>query len=425
MIRIAAVHDDSLGSELGLTAGTELLSINGYELHDFLDWEFRAADDRFTLLAQSADGDVVEYDVERPEGLPLGVELERPSIRRCANRCDFCFVDGLPEGLRSPLYIRDDDYRLSFRYGNFATLTNLKRRDIDRIIEYRLSPLYVSVHATDPTVRRRVLRNPRAPEIVPQLRRFGLRGIRFHTQIVLQPDVNDGSVLERSLEDLYALRDAVLSVSVVPVGLTEFSKHHLVRQPSAAECRAAITLVDRYARRAFGERDAHWAYGSDELYLVAELPLPPPERYDGFEQVENGVGAVRYLQRQIDLAHDTLPDLGDTRAAVVTGKAMEHLMPTVLATLATRTRGSFELLVVENDLFGPSVTTAGLLPGLAIQRALEERHDLDLALLPAEALNESDRFVDDLSLEELATRVPANLCPSRNFADAFTRGASV
>jgi NifB/MoaA-like Fe-S oxidoreductase len=392
MIRIAAVHDDSLGSELGLTAGTELLSINGYELHDFLDWEFRAADDRFTLLAQSADGDVVEYDVERPEGLPLGVELERPSIRRCANRCDFCFVDGLPEGLRSPLYIRDDDYRLSFRYGNFATLTNLK---------------------------------PRAPEIVPQLRRFGLRGIRFHTQIVLQPDVNDGSVLERSLEDLYALRDAVLSVSVVPVGLTEFSKHHLVRQPSAAECRAAITLVDRYARRAFGERDAHWAYGSDELYLVAELPLPPPERYDGFEQVENGVGAVRYLQRQIDLAHDTLPDLGDTRAAVVTGKAMEHLMPTVLATLATRTRGSFELLVVENDLFGPSVTTAGLLPGLAIQRALEERHDLDLALLPAEALNESDRFVDDLSLEELATRVPANLCPSRNFADAFTRGASV
>src|SRR5689334_381930 len=160
----------------------------------------------------------MEYDIERPEGLPMGVTLEAPRIRRCANHCDFCFVDGNPVGLRTPLYIRDDDYRLSFRYGNFATLTNLKSKDVERILEYRLSPLYVSVHATDPVIRRRLLRNPKAPDVLQQLKYFAKGGIRFHTQIVMQPGVNDGAVLEQSLEDLYALGEPVLSVAVVPVG---------------------------------------------------------------------------------------------------------------------------------------------------------------------------------------------------------------
>ena len=172
MIRVASVAPDSIAADLGLPPGTELLSVNGRELADFLDWEFLTADEQFLLLARLPDGDMVEFDIERPEGHPLGVHLEPPRIRRCANRCDFCFVDGLPDGLRDVLYIRDDDYRLSFRYGNFATLTNLKPRDIHRIKEYRLSPLYVSVHATDPTVRRYLLRNPSAPDIIPQLREF-------------------------------------------------------------------------------------------------------------------------------------------------------------------------------------------------------------------------------------------------------------
>jgi putative radical SAM enzyme (TIGR03279 family) len=198
VLRVAAVEPSSLASELGIAPGTELLTINGRDLGDFLDFEFLAADEAFLLHVRTPAGEEIEYDIERPEGLPLGITLEPPSIKRCANRCDFCFVDGNPEDARKSLFIRDDDYRLSFRHGNFATLTNLKQKDVDRILEYRLSPLYVSVHATDPEVRRRLLRNAQAPAILPQLEAFVAGGIRFHTQIVVVPEVNDGAVLERS-----------------------------------------------------------------------------------------------------------------------------------------------------------------------------------------------------------------------------------
>ena len=223
MIKVTAVEAGSIAEELGLRAGTELVSVNGRELEDFLDWEFLAAEEEFTLHIRQPDGAEIEFEIERPLSEPLGLAVEPPRIRRCANRCDFCFVDGLPEGLREVLYIRDDDYRLSFQYGNFATLTNLKPKDVERIIEYRLSPLYVSVHATDPVTRRWLLRNPTAPDILEQLRHFAAHGIRYHTQVVLSPGVNDGAVLERTLGDLFGLGAPVLSVSVVPVGLTEFS----------------------------------------------------------------------------------------------------------------------------------------------------------------------------------------------------------
>ena len=420
MIRVQSVAAGSLGLELGLLPGTELVAVNGRPLEDFLDWEFLTADERFVLSVRLPGGEAIEYDIERPEGLPMGVTLEPPRIRRCANHCDFCFVDGNPDGLRAPLYIRDDDYRLSFRYGNFATLTNLKPWDVDRILEYRLSPLYVSVHATDPTVRRWLLRNPEAPEIVSQLRWFGDRGIAFHTQVVLVPGVNDGVQLERTLADLYDVGPAVLSVSVVPVALTEFSKRHLVREPTRDECRAALAAVDRAATRALaGGRGGPWCYGADDLYLQAGVPLPPAEWYGDFEQRENGVGAVRFLQTRIAAAAERLPELSGQRIGVVTGSAMGALMPQVLDRLAGVTGARFELVVVENTLFGSSVTTAGLLPGAAIERALAGREDLDLALLPAEAVNDDLRFMDDVTAPALAERLPMPIRLSADFADVL------
>ncbi|MGE0354768.1 MAG: DUF512 domain-containing protein [Gemmatimonadales bacterium] len=416
---MTAVHPDGLGAELGLRPGTELLSVNGHEIDDFLDWEFLAADEAFLLHVRQPDGEEIEYDIERPEGLPMGVSVEPPRVRRCANRCDFCFVDGLPEGLRETLYIRDDDYRLSFKYGNFATLTNLKQRDIDRIVEYRLSPLYVSVHATDTVARRHLLRNPTAPDVLEQLRFFAQHGIVFHTQIVMSPGVNDGEVLERSLEDLYGLGDPVLNVSVVPVGLTEFSKHHLVREPAEQECRAALAIVERFSARARRERGKTWAFGADELYLRAGLDLPAADLYDGFEQVENGVGSVRYLQQRIAAEADGLAGWHGKRIGVLTGTSMGALMPQILEPLSGLTGASFELLSLQNPLFGSSVTCAGLLPGAAFRSALEGRRDLDLALIPGEALNEDGIFMDDLTFDALARAVPLEVRPSYCFADAL------
>ena len=424
MLKVTAVRPGSIADELGLVAGTELVSVNGRELEDFLDWEFLTAEEEFTLHVRQPDGVEIHFEIERPFSEALGVAVEPPRIRRCANRCDFCFVDGLPQGLREVLYIRDDDYRLSFQYGNFATLTNLKPRDVQRIIEYRLSPLYVSVHATDPVTRRWLLRNPTAPDILEQFGHFAAHGIRFHTQIVLSPGVNDGAVLERTLGDLYGLGAPVLSVSVVPVGLTEFSKHSLVREPSAAECRAAAGPVEAWQLRAQRERGAHWVYGADELYLRASMELPPEVSYEEFEQVENGVGSVRFLQRRIREDATAFQEWEGLRIGVVTGTSMGQLMPQVLEPLAEASGASFDLLVVENGLFGPRVTTAGLLPGKSIAAALRQASGLDLALLPAESVNDDLRFIDGVPAPDLAADVSFPLRFSKHFSDALELGAA-
>jgi putative radical SAM enzyme (TIGR03279 family) len=419
MVRVAQVHPDALGAQVGLRPGTELLAINGRALHDFLDWEFLSAEEKFDLDVRQPDGELITFEIERDLDDPFGVTLEPPRVRRCANRCDFCFVDGLPEGLRQGLYIRDDDYRLSFRYGHFVTMTNLKEWDLERIIEYRLSPLYVSVHATDPVMRRLVLRNPLAQDIVPLLSRLAAHGIVFNTQIVMSPGVNDGAVMEQTLTDLYAMGEAVLNCSVVPVGLTEFSKHHLVREPTVEECRAAIATVERWAARALRERGIPWALGADELYVRAELALPPEAAYGTFEQVENGVGAVRFLQRQVREERAAFGAWSGLRIGVVTGTAMGGLMPTVLDDITRASGADLRLIVVENSLFGPSVTTAGLLPGRAIETALESHRDLDLILIPGEAVNDDGLFMDDLRFAEVAARSPVELRLSKRFSDAL------
>jgi putative radical SAM enzyme (TIGR03279 family) len=368
---------------MGVVAGTELLTVNGRSLADFLDWEFLTADDELVIEARLPGGEEIVYEVERPEGEVLGVELEPPTVRRCANKCEFCFIEGLPQGLRKPLYVRDDDYRLSFAYGNFATLSNVKERDIARILEYRLSPLYVSVHATPWEARKILLNNPRVPNIVDQLTRLAAGGIQFHCQMVVVPGLNDGDVLEQSLRDLWALDDAVLSVALVPVGVTQFSHLYNGRPMDAVNAGRILEAVERWEERALAERHDRWVFGSDELYLLSDRPLPSAEHYGDFAQIENGVGAVASLRERVRDGLDSLPRLDGKRIGVVTGVSMAALMPELLDALRERTGAAFELLPMENSLFGPTTTTAGLLVGADIRRALVGRHDLDLALIPA------------------------------------------
>src|SRR5919206_330967 len=282
MIRVSAVLPGSIAEEIGIAPGTELNSVNGRELEDFLDWEFLSSDDELVLHARLPGGEAVLYEIERPEGEALGVELEPPRVRRCANRCEFCFIEGLPKGLRRALYVRDDDYRLSFAYGNFATLSNVKEKDIARIIEYRLSPLYVSVHATPWEARKVLLNNPRVPNILEQLTRLAAGGIQFHAQMVIVPGLNDGAVLEQSLTDLWNLGDAVISVALVPVGLTQFSHLYTGESMDRGNAERILRYVESWGERGRRERDTTWVFGSDELYLLAGRELPGAEHYGDF-----------------------------------------------------------------------------------------------------------------------------------------------
>ncbi len=425
MIRVVRALPGSIAEQVGIVPGTELLTVDGRDLDDFLDWEFLTADDAFVVTARLPDGSDVELDIERPEGEGMGVELEAPRIRRCANRCEFCFIEGLPKGLRRNLYVRDDDYRLSFAYGNFATLSNVKDKDIARILEYRLSPLYVSVHATPWEARKVLLNNPRVPNILEQLTRLAEGGIQFHCQIVVVPGFNDETVLEQSLTDLWNLGEAVPSIALVPVGVTQFSHLYTGKPMDAVNASRILDSVEAWESRALDERGDRWVFGSDELYLLAGRALPSPEHYGDFSQIENGVGAVASFRQRVFQGLESLPRLDGRRIGVVTGRSMGPLMADVLGQLRDQTGATFDLIVADNSLFGPTVTTAGLLVGADFRRVLAGRHDLDLALIPAESINDDGLFLDEESFVAMRESLPMPVFPSYDFIDVLeAEGAS-
>jgi len=419
MVKVSRVERKSIAEELGILPGTELLTVNGRPLADFLDWEFLTADEELVIEARQPDGEEVIYELERLDGEPLGISLQPPSVRRCANKCEFCFIEGLPPGLRKPLYIRDDDYRLSFAYGNFATLSNVKERDIERILEYRLSPLYVSVHATNHEARKVMLNNQRVPDIKAQLARLTAGGIQFHAQMVVVPGLNDEAVLEESLSDLWNMGEAVLSAAVVPVGLTQFSHLYTGKRMDRDTARTILVQVEKWGKRAKRERGETWVFGSDELYMLADRQLPGPEHYGEFAQIENGVGSVTSLRMRVAGGLGRVARRDGQRIGVVTGLAMAPLMEPLLDRLRAASGADFTLIVAENSLFGPTITTAGLLVGKDILTALGNRHDLDIALIPAETINDDGVFLDDFTLDAVRESLPMPIFPSYDFIDVL------
>ena len=295
----------------------------------------------------------------------------------------------------------------------------MKEKDIARILEYRLSPLYVSVHATPWEARKVLLNNTRVPNIVEQLTRLAAGGIQFHGQMLLVPGINDGDVLEQSLTDLWNLGDAMMSVALVPVGVTQFSHLYTGQSMDRDNARILLDTVHRWEARALAERGDRWVYGSDELYLLSEWPLPGVEHYGEFSQIENGVGAVTSLRQRVTDGLAQLPRLDGRRIGVVTGVSMAPLMPALLEQLHGATGATFELIPMVNTLFGPTTTTAGLLVGADIRRALADRHDLDLALIPAETINDDGLFLDEESFIALRESLPMPVFPSYDFIDAL------
>lgn len=425
MIRLGAVAPGSIAEELGLPEGIALLRINGHELRDGLDLLFYQAEERVELEAETSSGERLVYDIEKHPDESLGILPEPDKIRRCTNACPFCFVKGNPkaEKLRAGLYIKDDDYRLSFLHGHYITLTNLRPDDWERIFEQRLSPLYVSVHATDPDVRLAMLKNPRSAEIEAHLDRLAEGGIAVHAQVVLCPGVNDGPVLDRTIEDLYGWGDSILSLSIVPVGLTAYNADRGIRPLGARECRSAIERIDAARRRALSERGFGWAYAADEMFLQAGLELPGREYFDAQDLESNGVGAISLLRDQVRARLADLPRLDGRRIVLVTGSSMGPSLRALAAELGAACGAELAVVPTENSLYGPTVTTAGLLPGVDHRAALEPFAAYDLALFSRQALNDRDRFLDDLSLAELRAAFPRlEICPSENIVDVLSRG---
>jgi putative radical SAM enzyme (TIGR03279 family) len=422
VIRVASVRSDSIGEELGIRPGTRLLQINGNDLRDTLDLAFYESDETVRLLAETADGDRILYEIEKDVDRSIGLVPEPDKVRRCTNACPFCFVKGNPkiEKLRAGLYIKDDDYRLSFMFGHYVTLTNLRDEDWARIFEQRLSPLYVSVHATDPDVRLAMLRNPRSAEIGEHLDRLATGGIRIHAQVVLCPELNDGEVLERTIRDLYARGDSVLSLSIVPVGLTDYNQDRGVRPLTEAECERTLDLVERARQRARRERDTSWAYAADELFLQAGREVPGAEYFDDLELVANGVGAVSDIRDRARTDLAALPRLAGTRIVMVTGTSMAPHLTEIGREVARATGAAVETVRTENRLFGPLVTTAGLLGGEDHLRALRPYADFDIGLISRTAINDDELFLDDMSLAELRTALPGlEIWPSEHVTDVL------
>jgi putative radical SAM enzyme (TIGR03279 family) len=373
---ISAVVADSLAGRVGLQPEDELVSINGHDLRDVVDVQFYAADEQLALRVRR-HGRELAVEAERRYAEPLGLEFAHPTfdgIRRCDNRCEFCFVGQMPAGLRRSLYVRDDDYRYSFLFGSYVTLTNLDEADWSRIGEQHLSPLYVSVHATAPDLRRRVLRNPAAPDVMAQLRRLAEMDIEAHTQIVVTPGLNDGPHLERSIGDLVELYPAMRSVSVVPVGLTRFHRGRC-RIHTDAEMRAVFEQVSDWQARLRERLGVHFVYLSDEWYLRLGEEAPSAAAYDGLDLTENGVGLVRgFLDERVEIPNLRSPISNLTLA---TGTLFAPLLRRATAHLP-----NVAVVPVVNRFFGETVTVAGLLTGQDVVAQLRGQGLGDVVALP-------------------------------------------
>ncbi len=417
--RIIAVDGGSPAARARLRPGMLLEKINGHEIRDVLDYRYWSEEPKLLLELRDERGRAVKKRVKKPEGIPLGLDFETylmDAQRSCANRCVFCFIDQLPKGMRPTLYYKDDDARLSFLQGNYITLTNLSEREIDRICALRISPLNVSVHASDPDVRRAMLRNPSAGRCMELMRRLAEHDIEMNCQIVLCPGMNDGEVLTKTLEDLSALCPQVHSVSVVPVGITRYREGLPELSPVTREGAAdAIARVEKAAESNLEKHGSRVVYCSDELYLRAGLELPPIEYYEDFPQFENGVGMLRSLYEEYLEALSGLAGDERARVSVATGTAAAPLFENISQiTKKTCYNVDIKVFPVANRFFGETVDVAGLLTGSDLLAALKGEDLGERLLISATMLRHGgDVFLDDVSLAELSDALGVPVVPVR------------
>lgn len=406
---ISKIEPDSIAEEMGIEKEDILISINGKKIIDVLDYLFLISDDYLEVEIEKKDGEVWVLEIDKDYDEDLGIEFENPILDKakfCKNKCIFCFVDQLPPNMRKSLYFKDDDSRLSFLQGNFVTLTNLSDEDIDRIIEYNISPINVSIHTTNPDLRIEMLNNKNAGNVSERIKKLTENRIIINGQIVLCPGVNDGSELDRTIEDLHSLYPNICSMAIVPVGVTKFRENlYQMEIFNKEKADSVIAQVNKWQKALKQKIGTNFVYLSDEFYIMAEKSLPNYEDYEGFPQIENGVGLIRKMEYEFDEYLKTLPENleVDKTITVITGVSAAPFLKDLASKLTYKvSKLTIQVSSIINDFFGETITVSGLITGQDIINQLKDKELGDKIIIPKSMLKSDEPvFLDDVTIKDI------------------------
>ena len=429
MVKITAVDNNSRAMRAGICSGDILVSINDREINDVLDYRFHLANRSLDILIKR-NGEELRFSIFKQEYDDIGLDFETPLMDKkhsCENKCIFCFIDQLPKGLRKSLYFKDDDSRLSFLHGNYITLTNLEEKDIDRIIEMHISPVNVSVHTTNPELRVKMMKNKRSGEVLSYLKKLSDAGIHICGQIVLCKGINDKDELQRSMNDLTQYVPSLQSVSIVPAGKTKFRDNLFPLESfTKDDCREVISQVEAFADMCLEKYGSRLFFCADEFYIKGEIPLHDDEYYEGYAQIENGVGMLTSLLTEFGIEEKYIDEYlekfkAPRRVSVVTGCASSKQINDMCQRLSSVVDGlDIEVHTIINNFFGHEITVSGLLTGTDIYDQLKDKKLLDELILPPNVLrSEGDLFLCGMSLNELSEKLNVKVRLSGNDGAGF------
>ena len=429
---VKAVEPGSIAQELGIEPGDRLLSINDNIIEVVFDYHYLVNDEELLVLIAKPDGEEWELEIEKDYEEDLGIEFEQglmDEYRSCRNKCMFCFIDQMPKGMRETLYFKDDDSRLSFLQGNYITLTNMSDHDIDRIVKYHLEPINISFHTTNPELRCKMLHNRFAGEALQKVRTLYEAGITMNGQIVLCKGINDGEELERSIRDMAEYLPCLQSVSVVPVGLTKYREGLYPLEPFGKEdAKEVLRIIHSWQKRLYEKWGLHFIHAGDEWYALAEEEIPEEERYDGYLQLENGVGMLRLLENEFNEAYEALEGDSEVRnVSVVTG----YLAYPYLKKLAERLEQKFpattiRVYPIRNDFFGEQITVSGLITGQDLLHQLKGRELGDKLLLPCNMFRSGEEvLLDDVTLSQVKDALQVDVDIVKSSGQDFIEGVLI
>lgn len=418
---IEEVKKGSIAEELEIEVGDILLSINGRKVKDIIDYKYLISDEYLEIAIKKKNGEVWHYEIEKDYDEDLGLVFTNPLIdkaKSCRNKCIFCFIDQLPPNMRETLYFKDDDSRLSFLQGNFITLTNMNDEEIQRIIDYRLSPINVSVHTTNPELRIRMLNNKNAGKIYDILKRFSEANLVINCQIVLVPEINDGAELERTLNDLSKLHPSINSVAVVPVGITKYRENlPRIRPFTVKEANELLNYIFEKQKAFINSLGTRFVFASDEFFALTNRPIPSYQEYEGFPQLENGVGLMRLFEDEVvdELRKIKTPIIRDRKFIIATGTIAYNFMCKIRDLIYEKFKGlELKVVPIKNNFFGETITVSGLITGKDLIEQLMEYKNYDKIIIPRSMLKHDENiFLDDLTLDDVSNALNIEIIPCK------------